>query len=101
MTVSTNGSRADAFTITPLAAPLGAQVNGFEGASAASAAQILALKQALRDRHILIFKHQQLDALPRFNKIHGRIRNAARTSSKRVRAAHSLIQQTRPPSLMS
>ncbi|EEA01304.1 Taurine catabolism dioxygenase TauD/TfdA [Burkholderia sp. H160] len=58
---STNGSRNDAFTITPLDAPLGAQVRGFDGARAASGPQILALKQALRDHHILIFKDQQLD----------------------------------------
>ncbi|AYC32808.1 TauD/TfdA family dioxygenase [Pseudomonas cavernae] len=47
--------------ITPLAAPLGAQVSGLDARQPLAAEQILALKQALRDHHILIFKNQQLD----------------------------------------
>lgn len=47
--------------IQPLAAPLGAQVHGFDGRLDPTPQQILALKQALRDHHILIFKHQRLE----------------------------------------
>ncbi|MDE1169503.1 MAG: TauD/TfdA family dioxygenase [Pseudomonas sp.] len=52
---------ADAFRITPLKAALGAQVEGLDGRQPLTATQVLALKQALRDHHILIFKRQQLD----------------------------------------
>jgi alpha-ketoglutarate-dependent taurine dioxygenase len=51
----------EAFRIEPLAAPLGAQVYGVDGREPLSAEQILALKRALQEHHILIFKNQQLD----------------------------------------
>lgn len=47
--------------IQPLAAPLGAEVYGLDARQPLHAAQILALKQALEEHHILIFKNQQLD----------------------------------------
>ncbi|WP_454255034.1 TauD/TfdA dioxygenase family protein [Pseudomonas sp. Marseille-Q8238] len=47
--------------IVPLVGPLGAEVYGLDARQPLSAKQILALKQALRDNHILIFKNQQLD----------------------------------------
>lgn len=47
--------------IQPLAAPLGAEVHGLDGRLDPGPRQILALKQALRDHHILIFRGQQLD----------------------------------------
>ncbi|OUL27349.1 TauD/TfdA family dioxygenase [Nostoc sp. 106C] len=46
--------------ITPLDAPLGAVVTGLDASQAVAPEVILQLKQALRDRHILIFKNQQL-----------------------------------------
>ncbi|BAY96250.1 taurine catabolism dioxygenase TauD/TfdA [Tolypothrix tenuis PCC 7101] len=46
--------------ITPLDAPLGAVVIGLDASQAIAPEIILQLKQALRDRHILIFKNQQL-----------------------------------------
>ncbi|MBD2165587.1 TauD/TfdA family dioxygenase [Calothrix membranacea FACHB-236] len=46
--------------ITPLDAPLGAVVTGLDASQAVAPEIILQLKQALRDRHILIFKNQQL-----------------------------------------
>ncbi|MDZ7961877.1 MAG: TauD/TfdA family dioxygenase [Aulosira sp. DedQUE10] len=46
--------------ITPLNAPLGAVVTGLDASQAVAPEIILQLKQALRDRHILIFKNQQL-----------------------------------------
>ncbi|MBN9530297.1 MAG: TauD/TfdA family dioxygenase [Alphaproteobacteria bacterium] len=46
------------FEITPLQAPLGAVVRGLDVGLPPSAAQILALKQAIRDHLILIFKDQ-------------------------------------------
>ncbi|HSC85284.1 MAG TPA: TauD/TfdA family dioxygenase [Pseudomonas sp.] len=49
------------FAIVPLAAPLGAEVYGLDGRQDLTAEQILALRQALLEHHILIFKHQQLD----------------------------------------
>ncbi|CAG9271285.1 Taurine dioxygenase [Paraburkholderia unamae] len=49
------------FQIAPVDAPLGAQVLGFDGSLDARPEQILALKRALLDHHILIFKHQRLD----------------------------------------
>ncbi|WP_263264495.1 TauD/TfdA family dioxygenase [Pseudomonas sp. RIT-PI-S] len=48
------------FDITPLDAPLGALVSGFD-AKALRPEQVLQLKQALRDHHILLFRGQQLD----------------------------------------
>ncbi|TBU87180.1 TauD/TfdA dioxygenase family protein [Phytopseudomonas dryadis] len=51
----------DDFRIEPQQAPLGARVHGLDARQAPSAAQILQLKQALRDHHILIFRGQQLD----------------------------------------
>ncbi|OUL28444.1 taurine dioxygenase [Nostoc sp. T09] len=46
--------------ITPLDAPLGAVVTGLDASQSVAPEVILQLKQALRDRHILIFKNQQL-----------------------------------------
>ncbi len=46
------------FEITPLQAPLGAVVRGLDVGLPPSAGQILALKQAIRDHLILIFKDQ-------------------------------------------
>ena len=46
----------DGLRIEPLVAPLGAEVRGLDGRRDLTSAQILALKQALRDHHILIFK---------------------------------------------
>ncbi|WP_437881436.1 TauD/TfdA dioxygenase family protein [Pseudomonas sp. LRF_L74] len=54
-------SQADGFRIEPLQAPLGAIVHGLDGRNDLAASQILQLKQALRDHHILIFRRQQLD----------------------------------------
>lgn len=51
----------EAFRIEPLAAPLGAQVYGVDGREPLGAEQILALKRALHEHHILIFKNQHLD----------------------------------------
>ena len=51
-----------AFAIVPLHdAPLGAEVRGLDARQPLNAGQVLALKQALRDHHILVFKNQQLD----------------------------------------
>lgn len=47
--------------IVPIHAPLGAEVYGLDGRQDLTATQVLALKQALRDHHILVFKQQQLD----------------------------------------
>ncbi|MEH2054798.1 MAG: hypothetical protein V7K97_01180 [Nostoc sp.] len=46
--------------ITPTGAALGAVVTGVDASLAAQPEVILQLKQAWRDRHILIFKNQQL-----------------------------------------
>ena len=46
--------------IRPLDAPLGAVVEDFDGAAPLAPETILALKQALRDHHILILKNQHL-----------------------------------------
>ncbi|MUH00766.1 TauD/TfdA family dioxygenase [Scytonema sp. UIC 10036] len=48
------------FKITPLDAPLGAVVTGLDASKPVVPEVILQLKQALRDRHILIFKNQNL-----------------------------------------
>lgn len=48
------------FQITDLNAPLGAVVTGLDSSQPIKPEVILQLKQALRDRHILIFKNQQL-----------------------------------------
>lgn len=50
----------DGVQIRPLAAPLGAEVLELDGTRRLSAELVLALKQALRDHHILIFKNQDL-----------------------------------------
>jgi taurine dioxygenase len=51
-----------AFAIVPLHdEALGAEVHGLDAREPLLPAQVLALKQALRDHHILIFKNQQLD----------------------------------------
>src|SRR5690606_19107877 len=51
----------DGLRIQPLAAPLGAEVHGLDARWDPKPEQILALRQALRDHHILIFKGQQLE----------------------------------------
>ncbi|KAF3884917.1 MULTISPECIES: TauD/TfdA dioxygenase family protein [Nostocales] len=48
------------FKITALDAPLGAVVTGLDASKPVAPEVILQLKQALRDRHILIFKNQNL-----------------------------------------
>lgn len=47
------------FRIEALDAPLGAQVHGFDVRQVPSAAQLTALKAALRDHHLLLFRGQQ------------------------------------------
>lgn len=51
----------ETFAITPLDAPLGARVSGLDARQPLHAEQVLALKQALRDHHILVFENQVLD----------------------------------------
>ncbi|UVE19443.1 TauD/TfdA family dioxygenase [Pseudomonas sp. LS44] len=51
----------ETFAITPLDAPLGARVSGLDARQPLTATQIVALKQALRDHHILVFSQQHLD----------------------------------------
>ncbi|WP_254625839.1 TauD/TfdA family dioxygenase [Nostoc sp. TCL240-02] len=46
--------------ISPIDAPLGAIVTDFDASNAIAPEVILQLKEALRDRHILIFKDQKL-----------------------------------------
>lgn len=48
-------------TIEPLPAPLGARVDGFDAAVPPTAAQVLAIKRALRQHHVLVWHGQQLD----------------------------------------
>jgi len=57
-----NASRREAAAsfITPLGGALGAVVQGFDGTRPLDAETVLALKAALRDHHILIFKNQTL-----------------------------------------
>jgi len=55
------------FQITPLNAPLGAVVTGFDASKSVAPEVILELKQALRDYHILIFKNQNLNDEEFFN----------------------------------
>ncbi len=47
--------------IQPLPAALGAEVHGFDGRRDPTAEEVLTLKQALRDHHLLVFRRQQLD----------------------------------------
>ena len=47
--------------VTPLTAPLGALVQGVDAAKPLNAAQVLAIKQALRERHIVVLRGQRLD----------------------------------------
>ncbi|WP_371232262.1 TauD/TfdA dioxygenase family protein [Pseudomonas sp. QE6] len=54
-------STPEPFAIVPLDAPLGAEVRGLDAREPLTPEQILAIKQAHRDHHILIFKNQQLD----------------------------------------
>lgn len=54
-------STAEPFAIVPLDAPLGAEVRGLDAREPLTPEQILAIKQAHREHHILIFKDQQLD----------------------------------------
>lgn len=61
MSYANQAIRQEPFSITPLDAPLGAEVQGFDARRDPGPQQILALKQALRDHHILIFHDQQLD----------------------------------------
>ncbi len=48
------------FQVTPLDAPLGSVVTGLDASKPVKPEILLQLKQALRDRHILIFKDQKL-----------------------------------------
>ena len=52
---------ADGLRIQPLTAPLGSEIHNLDARVDPTPEQVLALKQALRDHHILIFKRQQLD----------------------------------------
>ncbi|HEY6877951.1 MAG TPA: hypothetical protein VI299_08020, partial [Polyangiales bacterium] len=47
-------------SIEPLDAPLGARVRGLRGRRPLSAEVVLALKAALRDRHVLVLEGQDL-----------------------------------------
>ncbi|MED5607908.1 MULTISPECIES: TauD/TfdA family dioxygenase [Pseudomonas] len=49
------------FAIIPLDAPLGAEVRGLDARQPLTPEQILAIRQAHREHHILIFRDQQLD----------------------------------------
>lgn len=60
-TVTALRQAAADWRIQPLTAPLGAEVIGLDGRVDPSPRQILELKQALRDHHILIFRQQRLD----------------------------------------
>lgn len=60
-TVTALRQAAADWRIQPLTAPLGAEVIGLDGRVDPSPQQILELKQALRDHHILIFRQQRLD----------------------------------------
>ncbi|SDI60205.1 TauD/TfdA dioxygenase family protein [Pseudomonas panipatensis] len=51
----------DTFAIVPLDAPLGAEVRGLDARQPLTPEQILAIKQAQRDHHVLIFRNQHLD----------------------------------------
>jgi alpha-ketoglutarate-dependent taurine dioxygenase len=51
---------AKSFSIKPLRAALGAVVEGFDGRATPAAPEILALKSALQNHHILIFRNQSL-----------------------------------------
>ncbi|MBB3181472.1 TauD/TfdA family dioxygenase [Variovorax sp. Sphag1AA] len=56
-----SSSSASPFRISPLDAALGALVEGFDVRRAPTGAQIHALKVALQDHHILLFRGQQPD----------------------------------------
>lgn len=60
-TVTALRQAAADWRIQPLTAPLGAEVIGLDGRVDPGPQQILELKQALRDHHILIFRQQRLD----------------------------------------
>ena len=49
------------WSIGKLDAPLGALVKGVDASQPLQAAQVMAMKQALMDRHILLFRGQCLD----------------------------------------
>ncbi|CAN5585684.1 TauD/TfdA family dioxygenase [soil metagenome] len=51
----------EAFRITLLDASLGAEVTGLDATKPVPAEQILALKKALLERHVLVLKRQQID----------------------------------------
>lgn len=51
----------EAFAIVPLDAPLGAEVRDLDARRPLTPEQILAIKQAHREHHILVFRNQQLD----------------------------------------
>lgn len=57
---NSNNANLTEIQITPLDAALGAVVTGLDARQPVAPETILLLKQALRDRHILIFKHQTL-----------------------------------------
>lgn len=57
----TPDSPAEPFAIVPLDAALGAEVRGLDARQPLTPEQILALKQAHREHHILVFRDQQLD----------------------------------------
>ena len=68
------GSGQD-FSIEPLNAPLGARVRGIDLSQPLPASQVLALKAALRDHHIVLFHDQRLDdaAYLRFSSYLGNV----------------------------
>ena len=51
----------EGFRIAPIDASLGAEVTGLDATRPLPATQVLALKQGLRERHVLVLKRQQLD----------------------------------------
>lgn len=55
------GLPPEVFRITPIDAALGAEVTGLDATRPLRADQVLAIKRALLERHVLVFKRQQLD----------------------------------------
>ena len=60
-TTTDHAATATAWTLHDLDAPLGAEVVGLDARQPLRAEQALALKKALRDRHILVLRGQRLD----------------------------------------
>jgi len=58
---SSSGWATQGWAVQDLAAPLGALVTGIDARQPLHAEQALAIKRALRDRHIVVLRGQQLD----------------------------------------